>query len=432
MKMVSILMIVVALIAGMAGCGPAPITQYDLTVSSTDGGSVTTPGEGIFAYDESTVASLVAVPASGYWFAAWAGDVDTAVNVHAASTTITMNGDYTITARFESILPAQCSLTIYGTTGGSVTTPGQGAFTYDRGTVVSLVAEAEEGYGFAEWIGNVDSIADVHSRSTTITMNSNSVITASFQPDWIQNPANGHYYALTPYLTWTGAEAWAQARGGHLVTLRNWEEELWIKDTFGRHEYFWIGLSDIEEEGKWVWSSGEPVVYTNWAEGEPNNCAWPGCYPEDEAIMNWNAGDPLPQGYGNYWNDILKTSCRGVAEMVPDYILIISSTDGGSVITPGEGEFTFEKGTAVYLEARPDEGYEFVEWTGDVDTIADVRATSTTIMMGDDYSIKATFQAVGECFITAAACGTPIAGQAQIPLSSDTNACSPTHSAKPV
>jgi len=106
---------------------------------------------------------------------------------------------------------------------------------------------------------------------------------------WIRNPANDHYYMLTEPMFWTGAEAWAQEWGGHLVTLRNWEEELWIKDTFGRDENFWIGFNDIEEEGEWVWASGEPVIYTNWHEFEPNNCGgpWPACYPEDVAIMNF-------------------------------------------------------------------------------------------------------------------------------------------------
>jgi hypothetical protein len=227
--------------------------------------------------------------------------------------------------------------------------------------------------------------------------------TPNIEEAWIKNPANGHYYMLTEAMSWMDAEAWAQERGGHLVTLRNWEEELWIKDTFGRDEYFWIGFNDIEEEGDWVWSSGEPVVYTNWEKFEPNNCGgWPPpspCYPEDTAVMNWarSESESAPGQFGDHWNDITDVTnplLRGVAEMFPDYILTISSTAGGSVIIPGEGEFPYKDGIVVDLEAKPEEGYRFVSWTGDVGTIADVNDASTTITMNGNYSVTASFEEI--------------------------------------
>ena len=80
---------------------PVPSVQYDLTISSTVGGSVTNPGEGTFTYDAGTVVNLVASPGAGYQFVNWTGDVATIANVNAASTTITMHGNYGITANFE-------------------------------------------------------------------------------------------------------------------------------------------------------------------------------------------------------------------------------------------------------------------------------------------------------------------------------------------
>ena len=75
--------------------------KYRLTVHSSNGGSITTPGEGAFTYDTGTVVSLVATPASGYQFDNWTGDVGSVAAVNAASTTITMNGDYSVSANFE-------------------------------------------------------------------------------------------------------------------------------------------------------------------------------------------------------------------------------------------------------------------------------------------------------------------------------------------
>ena len=79
---------------------PSP-QQYNLTISSGTGGTVATPGEGTFTYDEGTVVGMVATPDAGYRFANWTGQVGTVADVNAASTTITMNGDYSITANFE-------------------------------------------------------------------------------------------------------------------------------------------------------------------------------------------------------------------------------------------------------------------------------------------------------------------------------------------
>ncbi|MDH4291722.1 MAG: hypothetical protein OEV56_03850 [Dehalococcoidia bacterium] len=65
MKTLSTFVITVALIVGLVGCAPARTpTQYNLTISSTEGGLVTTPGEGTgsFTYDEGEVVDLVATP----------------------------------------------------------------------------------------------------------------------------------------------------------------------------------------------------------------------------------------------------------------------------------------------------------------------------------------------------------------------------------
>ena len=246
--------------------------EYNLVTSSTAGGSVADPGEGVYTYDEGTIVDLVATPVAGYQFVEWTGDVGTIIDVYAASATITMNGDYSITANFEEIPLVQYALDISSTTGGSVNDPGEGLFTYDEGTVVDLIAEADAGYQFVEWTGDVGSIADVYATSTTITMNGDYSITANF-------------------------------------------EEI------------------------------PPVQYD----------------------------------------------------------LTISSTEGGSVTTPGEGVSTYGEVSVVGLAAQADEDYRFVEWTGDVSTVADVSAASTTITMHGDYSVTANFEVVPLSVTTEAA-----------------------------
>ena len=78
--------------------------------------------------------------------------------------------------------------------------------------------------------------------------------------------------------------------------------------------------------------------------------------------------------------------------IVNQYDLTISSSAGGVVTFPGEGFFNYDEGTVVNLKAVPNEGYQFVNWTGDTATIADATAAETSIAMNADYSITANFE----------------------------------------
>jgi hypothetical protein len=92
-----------------------------------------------------------------------------------------MNDDYSVVANFAEIPRPRVTLTVSSTDGGLVTNPGEATFAYDEGTVVNLKAEPEEGYRFVIWIGDVGNVADVTAASTTITMNDDYSITATFK-----------------------------------------------------------------------------------------------------------------------------------------------------------------------------------------------------------------------------------------------------------
>jgi hypothetical protein len=94
----SVFLLSVALIIGMASCGP--VTQYSLTISAMEGGDVITPGEGTFSYSKPTVVTLIADAYQGYRFIAWTGDVDAIDNANAATTNIIVNASYSIRAEF--------------------------------------------------------------------------------------------------------------------------------------------------------------------------------------------------------------------------------------------------------------------------------------------------------------------------------------------
>lgn len=91
---------------------------------------------------------------------------------------------------------------------------------------------------------------------------------------------NDHQYAITlDYNPWVDAEAEAQAVGGHLVTVNDAAENVWLSDAFQGYytrddpgwtwsSFVWIGLYQTQFEsqpyqpgGEWFWASGEPVDY---------------------------------------------------------------------------------------------------------------------------------------------------------------------------
>jgi hypothetical protein len=161
------------------------------------------------------------------------------------------------------------------------------------------------------------------------------------------NPANGHGYYLLEQSTWVEAEAAAQILGGHLVTLRNAAEQEWAFTNFstwgGQERNLWIGLHDadpvnnatnyIDRRSEFVWVSGEPLSYTNWSAGEPNNYRELGEF----YVHTLSPSDPVAAGA---WNDTWDTDynqrpIHGVVEVQRITLL----TDARSLEINGWGSY---------------------------------------------------------------------------------------------
>lgn len=134
----------------------------------------------------------------------------------------------------------------------------------------------------------------------------------------------GHGYKLiTTPLSFHDAQKYCESLGGHLLTITSKEENAFIVETFCpmATSSIRIGLSDEASEGTWKWVTGEPVEYTNWKSGEPNNMG-----NEDYVIINPSSG-LWNDGHSNSTNRTHIFICEWESEMVlhkiisSDYLL---------------------------------------------------------------------------------------------------------------
>lgn len=97
----------------------------------------------------------------------------------------------------------------------------------------------------------------------------------------------GHCYMLfTTIASWDGAQLQCEARAAHLVVSTSQTENDLFSPLAGLAD-IWVGGHDQTTEGVWEWLGGEPMVYTNWRTGEPNDGSTSG---EDCMIIEGDNG----------------------------------------------------------------------------------------------------------------------------------------------
>ena len=92
---------------------------------------------------------------------------------------------------------------------------------------------------------------------------------------------------------WPAAEADCVKQKGHLISVhsQSLQDFLTTEALAIQGNDWWIGLNDLQAEGKFVWSDATKLDYTHWNGGEPNNAG-------EEDCANITAGA------GGQWNDL--------------------------------------------------------------------------------------------------------------------------------
>ncbi|XP_040924464.2 C-type lectin domain family 4 member E-like [Betta splendens] len=112
------------------------------------------------------------------------------------------------------------------------------------------------------------------------------------------NQHGGRCYHFSSYkLTWDQSRRDCKGRGADLVQIKSEEEQSFLEyilrgSISDNEDKFWIGLTDSEEEGRWLWVDDSPLnnSLSFWYGKEPDNWTGVNSAGEDCARMGIKGG----------------------------------------------------------------------------------------------------------------------------------------------
>jgi len=246
-----------------------------------------------------------------------------------------------VTATFAAVQPGQFTLSVMAVGSGVVMVdPAQGA--HDPDTQVTLTAQADEGWHFTGWSGDLSGSEN----PATITMDSDKEVTATFMNQFTLD----------------------------VMTVGN-------------------GAVTLDPEGG-VYDEGTVVTLTatpdeDWGFGE-----W-----SDDVMGSQNPAVIVMDGD--------KTVTATFTEVMGGQFTLSVTTEGSGIVMLEPPAGVYDDGTDVILEAIPDSGWRFSEWSGDLSDTGN----PATVTMDADKVITAIFTELkkkrshSDCFIGTAASG---------------------------
>ncbi len=420
-----------------------PMSYYtmDVSVSPEGKGSITDcdteneicgikcPDDCTQAYIEGTVVQLTALPMDGYSFDHWEWtDKDGILKEYSNPFSFTMNSDMEITAVFKIKNEYILNISVEGNgnvTAEGINCPGDCREFYITGTSVTLTAEAESGYQFDHWDGDLTG----SDNPVKVVIDSDKNITAVFKeipppPEYTLNisvEGNGKVTAEgidCPdlcegyYISGTEVILTAKANSGYLFD--HWEGDLTGSDLSASvtmnsdktvKAVFTIIPPDEYVLNVSVYPSGSGLL-SGIGINCPSDCTE--IYTQETAITLIaipNDGYQFAYWEGNVFNydnslSVVMDSDKNITavfiEIPPvEYTLNVSVQGKGKVTAdnidcPGNCNESYITGTEVTLTAEAESGYRFDRWEGAL-TGSD---NPVTVVMNSDKKITAVFSEI--------------------------------------
>lgn len=98
---------------------------------------------------------------------------------------------------------------------------------------------------------------------------------------------NGRWFRIfEEKVSWRVAMRRCESLGGRLAVAPDQGTWVFVSRMIG-NSIVWLGASDAETEGRWVWIDGTPMTFAAWLPGQPNN------KENEDYLHTWKGG----------WND---------------------------------------------------------------------------------------------------------------------------------
>ena len=341
-------------------------TQYNVTVSAnpTAGGTVTGGG----SYNQGANCTVTATANSGYTFTNWTENGS--VVSTQANYTFTVNGNRTLVANFQA-QPQSYTITVSAnpTNGGTVT----GGGSYNQGQSCTVHATANTGYTFTNWTENGTVVST--QANYTFTVNGNRTLVANFQAQpqsytitVSANPTNGG--------TVTGGGSYNQGQSCTVhatantgYTFTNWTENGTVVSTQANYTFNVNGnrtlVAHFTQQQYTITVSANPTNGGTATGGGTFNhgasCTLTATPATGFSFVRWTKNGTQVSTNPTYTFTVTESAAY-VAQFQVQLFQVTTNcnpTEGGTA--SGSGLYAY--GQSCTVNATPNRGYDFVNWT---------------------------------------------------------------------
>jgi flagellar hook assembly protein FlgD len=359
---------------------------YTLTVTTIGSGSVNLNNTGPYHYGD--MVQFTAVPATGWSFSVWSGDLSGFAN----PTALVVNGNKAVTATFTQNTYT-LAVSIVGS--GAVNLNNSGPYHY--GDAVQLTAVWTTGWSFQSWSG--DLLGSVN--PATILVTGNMAVTATF----LQNA-----YSLTVSTVGSGSVVKVPDQGvygwGTNVTLTatpiiGWNFDHWSGDASGTVNPITVNITSDKTITATFTQNTYTLTVTLVGSGSVNlNNSGPYHYGD---VVRLTAVPVTGWSFQSWSGDltgsaspttILISGNKAVTATFAQntYTLTVATVGSGSVNSNSTGPYHY--GDVVQLTAVSAAGWSFDHWSGDLTG----SVNPATIIMIGNMAVTATF--MQQCLVT--------------------------------